>query len=339
MNIKNPVTSCGGVNFFHLSYKTIFMKPILTILTSFITISVSFGQITTTKIPPVPDKIVKTPYDSLENYLGENVYKYIGQDLYLNGRPESLREYGYSGFFIDYPNDLLSKSKVYKCCDRFNSKYDELVGKYFTVIDVLKHPKSKENEYLYGKKFFLKLIEKESKDTVYYEYNSKSNRLLFPFIVVGYWEKYKKSNVGEQFVLGYIDDELLNMITGEKIDFINGSTWKCVDLTIEEKYFQLILVFENDKGEKIKSTTNKGSLYYWEKSVADNYKTKFGIFWNVILERKVRIGMTTDMCRLSWDDPKSINETILSGKKTEQWVYEDNYLYFDNNILTAIQKQ
>ena len=35
--------------------------------------------------------------------------------------------------------------------------------------------------------------------------------------------------------------------------------------------------------------------------------------------------------------PQKINETITAGKKTEQWVYEDNYLYFDNDKLTVIQ--
>jgi hypothetical protein len=33
-----------------------------------------------------------------------------------------------------------------------------------------------------------------------------------------------------------------------------------------------------------------------------------------------------------------ITETITAGKKSEQWVYkDDNYLYFDNGELTAIQ--
>ena len=47
--------------------------------------------------------------------------------------------------------------------------------------------------------------------------------------------------------------------------------------------------------------------------------------------------MSKEMCELSWGKPKSINETITSGKKSEQWVYSDNYLYFDNGIVTAIQ--
>jgi len=48
--------------------------------------------------------------------------------------------------------------------------------------------------------------------------------------------------------------------------------------------------------------------------------------------------MTKEMCELARGKPKSINETIISNKKTEQWVYSDNtYLYFDNGILNVIQ--
>jgi hypothetical protein len=47
--------------------------------------------------------------------------------------------------------------------------------------------------------------------------------------------------------------------------------------------------------------------------------------------------MTKEMCKLSWGEPEKINETITAGQKSEQWVYSDNYLYFDNGKLRAIQ--
>ncbi|MFX9016039.1 hypothetical protein ABTN29_20430 [Acinetobacter baumannii] len=33
-----------------------------------------------------------------------------------------------------------------------------------------------------------------------------------------------------------------------------------------------------------------------------------------ILEGKVKIGMTKEMCLLAWGEPKKINETITAGK-------------------------
>lgn len=53
----------------------------------------------------------------------------------------------------------------------------------------------------------------------------------------------------------------------------------------------------------------------------------------------VRIGMTQEQVRNSnWGNPKSVNRTTGSYGTHEQWVYGgNNYLYFDNGILTTIQ--
>jgi hypothetical protein len=54
----------------------------------------------------------------------------------------------------------------------------------------------------------------------------------------------------------------------------------------------------------------------------------------------VRIGMTAKHVRekTDWGEPKSINATITSSGRREQWVYGDgDYLYFRNGILDAIQ--
>ena len=322
------------------------MKITLTFLLTALTLTISFGQITTTKVAPTTETADNTPYDSLENFLGKNARKYIGQDLYLKGFAESLRKYGYDGFTLDYTKSTLSnKSNVYQCCDGFNSKYDDLNGKYFKVLDVIDHPKAKENESLYGSKFYLKLEEKVSKDIIYYEYSSTSI-YSFPFIVVGYFEKAKTRYIGTEYVLrgrNWVDKkpEMYDIQNGKPVDFSAGTIWKCIDFTIEEKYYALSLILENSKGERLAFSMDnilKGIYFAFSKNDADKYKLKFDDEnWNLILNGKAKIGMTKEMCELSWGKPKSINETITSGKKTEQWVYSDNYLYFDNGILTAIQ--
>lgn len=58
---------------------------------------------------------------------------------------------------------------------------------------------------------------------------------------------------------------------------------------------------------------------------------------NLILEGKVRIGMTKAMCEESWGYPDDINKSIGSWGTHEQWVYGNSYLYFEENKLTAIQ--
>lgn len=58
----------------------------------------------------------------------------------------------------------------------------------------------------------------------------------------------------------------------------------------------------------------------------------------LILDNKVQIGFTKQMCIEAWGEPYDINRTITSWGVHEQWVYGlDCYLYFEGNILTAIQ--
>jgi uncharacterized Zn finger protein len=54
----------------------------------------------------------------------------------------------------------------------------------------------------------------------------------------------------------------------------------------------------------------------------------------------VSIGMTKeDVLASSWGKPKSINTTITAYGRREQWVYgSGNYLYFNDDKLTSIQK-
>ena len=58
----------------------------------------------------------------------------------------------------------------------------------------------------------------------------------------------------------------------------------------------------------------------------------------LILEGKVRIGMTREMCREAWGSPEDINRSSGSWGVHEQWVYGmSSYLYFENGTLTSIQ--
>lgn len=65
---------------------------------------------------------------------------------------------------------------------------------------------------------------------------------------------------------------------------------------------------------------------------------KYGSFnAGLILEGRVRLGMTKAMCEESWGRPDDINRSIGSWGAHEQWVYGSSYLYFEGNKLTAIQ--
>lgn len=57
-------------------------------------------------------------------------------------------------------------------------------------------------------------------------------------------------------------------------------------------------------------------------------KIKRGVIW---------VGATKEMAELSWGIPKRINKTTTANTISEQWVYGNSYLYFDNGKITAIQ--
>jgi hypothetical protein len=321
------------------------MKRILILLACvFVTTSVS-SQITTTKVAKTPEDNLTVKYDSLTNFAGKDVQLYIGQELYLKDVHEDLRKYGYDGFLTDYKKNKFNGG-VYKCCDSYNSKYAELEGRYFNVVDIIPHPQAEEYRSLYGNKYYLKLIEKSSQDLVYYEYNGDFEH-TFPFIVVGFFEKLKKLAIGNSFVFANTDAKFgeaqLDIKTGKPLKFALGEKWKCIDVTIEDKYYALSLLLTDKFGQTLSVGYDmligpKKAYNIFLAEQADKYKVKFGASnWNTILQGKVSIGMNKEMCLLSWGEPETINETITASGKSEQWVYSENYLYFENGKLRTIQ--
>ncbi len=242
--------------------KTIFLMPfiILMLLNNFL-----FGQIKTTKAISNKDVASKVTYhyDSTKNFLGKNVFAYIGQDLYLKGMPIKDRKIGYKGFIKNYTlSDDSYRFNVYKCCSQErnsnnsrNSNYDSLVGKYFTVLDVVKYVENADNILLGKQQYILKLIEKESKDTLFYKYidgeyvyttfpNDEYVYNSFPFVVVGFYEKCKKLWLGKEFIFankGEQNDTKINL----------EEKWKCIDISVEEENYTLIFTLQNKEGRTI----------------------------------------------------------------------------------------
>lgn len=165
--------------------------------------------------------------------------------------------------------------------------------------------------------------------------------------------------------------------TGEQIAITPNSIWiiqKTQYLKIEsELYYQLFFILLNDKGneikipiseldkcfidnneylkelnfrklakleqDKIRNETIKNNNLKAEKYKQDILQ-KYGTYYgNLILKHQVVLGMSKEMCKLSWGSPRDINTTIVTGLTHEQWVYSLKvYLYFENGNLTAIQK-
>ena len=285
------------------------------------------------------------PYDSLSNFLGEAVASYTGQELFLKALPLSSQELGYPGFILKYKNDndLLNDEKnIYKCCDGYNSRYIDLAGKHFHVIEVIKHPKAKKNEEEYKDEFYLKLNETSSGDQLYYKYNTDSE-YTFPFVVMGYYEKQKQLYTGKEYIFANeIVSGLKDIATGKAIPAVIGQKWKCTDLIIDKRTGEMRLIIENPKKQKSQIPfeeiiDNAEVKKVYTAAEAASYTKKFNSYnFNRILQRKIRAGMTTEMCRMAWGNPIDIKETGSGGNKTTTWIYPSGTISFRNNKAVKI---
>jgi hypothetical protein len=99
------------------------------------------------------------------------------------------------------------------------------------------------------------------------------------------------------------------------------------------------MILENNLGHTIflpLSSYNKPSFKIqwgiYNPIEVKNYIERFGVEnWEIILNSEIKIGFTEEMVKLAWGLPKKINRT--SG--LDQWVYENQYLYFNNGKLEA----
>lgn len=93
--------------------------------------------------------------------------------------------------------------------------------------------------------------------------------------------------------------------------------------------FQLKSYYDNARALSI-AAKNKRKADLTKKYGASNA--------NLILQGKIRIGMTKSMCIDSWGSPSDINKTTGSFGVHEQWVYGlGSYVYFENGVITTIQ--
>lgn len=281
------------------------------------------------------------PYDSTANFLGKNVQQYIGQELYLKGLEKSSQAYGYPGFILKYKkdDDLLNDEKnIYKPNGKnYSSRYEDLAGKYFQVIDVIRHPKAKKAASESGDEFYFKLQEKSSGDVVYYKYNANSE-YTFPFILTGFFVKEKQQLIGKEYVVA--DDVLSmsrNLVSGKALTFTTGQTWKCIDFDVDSSNNELSLILQNSGGLKTAVSyslvvNNEGIKKVYTASDALAMKKKYNDNnYRRILQNKVRLGMTKEMTRLAWGEPAEIKQ---SGKN-EIWSYPVGSLVFSGDKIIS----
>ncbi len=200
------------------------------------------------------------PYDSLENFLGENVTRYIGQILFLKNNDAARGNNGYNGFAIKADFDLgpngrnVFRSVQSKTPLQYVSNYGRMAGHYFRVEDVVTRPTK--NFTRGGLTHYLEAVDVQTGDRCYIGYESQEPACFNNFVVVGFYDKLRSLCIGQMFTYtgkepvayrnkAYVGLQAMNG-QGRRTDVKEGSEWKCVDIAIEEgNDYQVIGVLEN----------------------------------------------------------------------------------------------
>lgn len=275
-------------------------------------------------------------YDSLQNFNEENVLLQKGQLLYCyHCNCETMFKKDGTIFNPKKRIDVYGNERIETDSSSINNRY-------FYVYDVIDNSNGRAPKYL------LTLIEKNKKDTIYW--NFKPNDYLIPiFMNVGYYEKIRSRYVGQKY---YMYNSFYSKGLKEKFGkFIpEGTIFKCVDITLDRNltdWFYAILynskygkIEEHIDLEEKNGFTMFCSIRYLNKCIK-----RFGRYYGKLVAEGVAVeGMTKRMILEIYGYPNDKNITTTNGNRYEQWIYiRDNernvreYIYIENDKVTGFQ--
>ena len=158
--------------------------------------------------------------------------------------------------------------------------------------------------------------------------HTEKNALVQPFILMENGQNkvkipFRDLEVKKYSQLTTIDiEETLMFITASDYEKLLAEKQKNIDDRIAAQK-------ERERQEELVRQIRK-------EQILKKYNSKYG---PLIANGQICLKMTKDMCIDAWGQPISINTTTVEGLTLEQWVYGlGTYVYFENGIITAIQK-
>lgn len=260
-----------------------------------------------------------TPYDSTyiicDKSLDE-IKRYIGQEFFVIPKSERLQQYGYE----------MTREKTGYISGRI--PYDELAGKTLRVVDVAYGGRTS-----YDRGYYLTLANESNNDTIYWEFSD--SKYSFPFLVLGYKEKFEKMYKGKTFLFkGLERDDLSDFNTGKPVLLKPGDRWIFDEIIINPMGGDLSdmrYLCSNSKGEHIAFYDD----WVVDKARMDRLAKKYGQrLCNLALKLEIGVGMPKELVELAWGKPDKINNSSYD----EQWVYGENgesCVYFKNGKVTG----
>ena len=275
---------------------------------------ITAAQVRVASAAPQNDQI-KFRYDSTKNALRFAEY-YIGQDLFVIPTDDAKKVSLYYRFGRKV--EILRKSTILK--DKPNT--EEVKGHTFHVVGKQDFMLGGMNETLCG---ILVMVDKETGDTIYYSHDIYGDK-LFPFITLGFKEKYERDNKDKKFV--FRSYSLYDFETGEKID-AHKTTWTFKEIIAMPDKMEPGYYLVNDGGI---ATAVENMDDFIPKSYIDSYAKKYGkAMVDAALDGDVKVGMASDLVRIAKGKPEHIN----SASYGQQWVYKNMYIYIKNGKVTG----
>ena len=315
----------------------------------------SFGQITTTHIaqPKTEEKIVKTDYDSSFNYIYisqfdnshfEKMRLLKGQTLYVH-KSELAEKNGFFGFVLK--PDPKAKAYGHTIKGAFNesrTKYEDLVGRYFIVKDVIEN----KNE------MYLELVAKDNpNDVLYFSKKVAGMSNGWPFFIEGYFVKTRQKFLHKQYLstisrFGFCHFDMNDIHTGEKLEYKYGDVWEWIDITSDDKGFELYL-FSNHKGNVIamspgpfiKGLENReggnldvGGYQFVEKLFCDSLVSIYGEEpTRLTLTSQIYKGMPYSLLKIAYGPPERVH---TMSNEEYQFVYSCGiHVFVKNGVVTS----
>ena len=222
------------------------------------------------------------------------------------------------------------------------------VGKYgtYAYLKAKGNKSDKDYEILYNNISNI-LLSKASADSIRKAY---TNRVELLFIERALQAKQKQEEINRKLLKKYVYNDLGNKQVWYYISRSESKLERFESYTIvkiekcEDSNNRYNIEFENKKNSErtlVTAFLNESLEFSLleEKCSTEDYKKLYPKVknWKAIKDGRVKIGMTAQEVRLSWGNPKDINVSEGIWGVHEQWVYEDEYVYFENGKVSAIQ--
>ncbi len=285
-------------------------------------------------------KVEKASKKVNKNVLDIPVEQWMGKRFIFLEKPSSLQRFGY---MLHLSKNFYSRCNPTELETEITCflKYNKFVGKTIRVVDI-------EEKYF---EHIVAFVEEKSNRKIYVKtHKGQVGEIALLDDIANAKERWFGKTIysKKRKISTYSED--LDKYGEVKIKI--GEPLKVIDILWGfDSIFPLWIIVETLNKEKgfLSTAFSWTNIYkdWWteERPWEDDFfeidpKQKYNWsneIWELINSGKVRVGMNNEQIRLSWGKPEKINEDIYKGLIHEQWIYGSQYLYLENDKLTAIQ--